>query len=115
MTITSKCMSFTPSTNRNGGEYKHQISVNEMPTHRHKIRHYYHEYGNGGVGWLPANGTAQSIAIHTDRDAAMNVAGTFTDRIGDVKDSYLLDDEGGNQSHNNIQPYFIVYFWRRTK
>lgn len=108
-------MSFTPSSNQNGGEYKHQISVNEMPSHRHKIRHYYHEYANGGVGWIPANGTAQSIAIHTDRDAAMNVAGTFTDRIGDVKNSYLLDDEGGNQSHNNVQPYFIVYFWRRTK
>lgn len=111
----STSMSFTPSSNQNGGEYKHQISVNEMPTHRHKIRHYYHEYGNGGVGWLPANGTAQSIATHTDRDAPMNVAGTFTDRIGDVKESYLLGNEGGNQSHNNVQPYFIVYLWRRTK
>lgn len=111
----STSMSFTPSTNRNGGEYKHQISVNEMPTHRHKIRHYYHEYGNGGVGCIPANSTAQSIAIHTDRDAEMNVAGTFTDRIGNVKESYLLGGEGGNQSHNNVQPYFIVYLWRRTK
>ena len=45
----------------------------------------------------------------------MNVAGTFTDRIGNVKESYLLDNEGGNQSHNNVQPYFIVYLWRRTK
>lgn len=106
-------MSFTPSTNQNGGEYKHKISLNEMPAHRHKIRHYYHEYGNGGVGWLPANGTAQSIAIHTDRDAPMNVAGVFTDRIGDVKDSYLLDDEGGNQAHNNVQPYVVTYFWKR--
>lgn len=111
----STSMSFTPSTNQNGGEYKHKISISEMPSHRHKIRHYYHEYANGGVGWLPANGIAQSIAIHTDRDAAMNVAGTFTDRIGNVKESYLLDNEGGNQSHNNVQPYFIVYLWRRTK
>lgn len=111
----STSMSFTPSTNQNGSEYKHKISISEMPSHRHKIRHYYHEYGNGRVGWIPANGIAQSIAIHTDRDAAMNVAGTFTDRIGNVKESYLLDNEGGNQSHNNVQPYFIVYLWRRTK
>ncbi len=27
----------------------------------------------------------------------------------------ITSDEGGSQSHNNIQPYIVVYFWRRTK
>ena len=107
-------MSFAIGTNQGGGEYYHPISIVEMPTHKHNVRHFYGNDSTGGVGWIPAQGTANSIGVRTDTEGIMNTGGTFTDRTGVIKESYLLEEVGGGHPHYNIQPYFIVYFWRRV-
>lgn len=107
-------MSFTIGTNQGGGEYYHPLSIEELPRHKHSVLHYY----GTDTGYVPANSMANSIAVRTDQNGISNTGGTFTDRRSGsasnvYKDSALLSYTGENHHHYNIQPYFIVYFWRR--
>lgn len=80
-------MSFTALAT--GGEYKHELTVAEMPDHRHK---YTLAYG----GADPARGFSYGNTV----------AGTF--------DATFIQNNGSNSAHNNVQPYISVYFWQRT-
>lgn len=31
-----------------------------------------------------------------------------------IQSGFGTSNIGGDQSHNNVQPYIVVYFWRRT-
>lgn len=84
-----------------GGEATHTLTVNEMPSHRHSLRvvkdnetnsHGYFPKGNNSQG--NNNGWADAI----DTDNANNALG-YT---------------GGNQAHNNMPPYLVVYMWKRV-
>lgn len=81
--------------NNTGGEYRHVLSTSEMPSHKHA------GWGesSGSIGW--------GVASQYGRN---NVGSSDTDR-----DNYLYYSEpvGGNQPHNNMQPYFTVYVWER--
>lgn len=80
-------MSFT--TNSAGGEYKHKLTVDEIPSHNHR---YY-------------SPVVQKVA-------ASSSGSTY----GNYNKQYLIgtDYAGGDASHNNIQPYITVHFWKRT-
>lgn len=84
-------MSFTVGST--GGEYKHWLTVNEIPSHNHK-----NFFVNGTtVGWVDKvfqQGT---------------LSGVRPNRTADITTGYT----GSGQSHNNIQPYITVYFWQR--
>lgn len=91
----STSMSFTAAGDT-GGEYKHTLSTDEMPSHNHTMSRK-----PAGSSW--------------------NMAGTqWTNQVGGVDNSGNIDTSanvnstGGGGSHNNIQPYITVYFWRRT-
>ena len=87
ITIRCKCMSFT--ANNTGGEYKHKLTVDEMPSHNHQ---YY-------------SPVVQKV-----------VASSSGSTYGNYNKQYFLgtDYVGGDGYHNNVQPYITVYFWRRT-
>lgn len=78
---------------KTGGEKTHALSVNEMPSHDH-IFDYYAFAQSGGGG---ANG----IAYNT----------TNTYFVG--RDTAGIHATGGDQSHNNLQPYITCYMYRR--
>ena len=80
-------MSFTAFAT--GGEYKHKLTIAEMPDHRHK---YNLAYGGND----PAKGFAYGNTL----------SGTF--------DETFIQNNGSGSAHNNVQPYISVYFWRRT-
>ena len=90
MIITSKCMSFTAESS--GGEYKHKLTVTEMPSHGHKL------YARGGQ-------TAQTSSPFVDNKPITQGSNSY---------GFNVSSTGGDQSHNNIQPYIVIYFWRRT-
>lgn len=78
---------------KTGGEKKHTLTKNEMPSHTHS---------NGNIYALtPDKGSAPAVGV---------LGGT-----GEVS-QYLGDDgkTGGGQAHNNMQPYEVVgYMWIR--
>lgn len=89
----STSMTFT--TESTGGEYKHKLTVDEMPNHNHGTPRpeYYASITNTNTGYGALKTSNPVIGIQS---------GFGTSNIG------------GDQSHNNVQPYIVVYFWRRT-
>ena len=74
------------------GEYKHKLTVTEMPSHNH-VFNYYNQGTGGGANGLPYN--------------IQNTAFVGQDKAG-------MQNTGGNGSHNTCQPSITVYMWKRT-
>ena len=103
MTITSKCMSFT--TNSIGGEFKHKLTIDELPSHAHKP----HEWDI-----ITAQGSNTGFYNMTYL-GDNNRTGGFNPFIHDYDKNRYGSYVGNDISHNNIQPYLVVFFWRRVK
>lgn len=73
-----------------GGEKKHKLTINEMPSHSHT---------KNSIGWTGSGGFLVG-------------SGTYTTLDFD-KDTGLTGYTGGNQDHNNLPPYFTCYIWCR--
>lgn len=73
-----------------GGEKTHQLTINEMPSHRH--RNYF---------------VSSAIQSGTDyaRPTAYDSSGTAS-----IATNYI----GGGQAHNNLQKYITCYMWLRV-
>lgn len=71
-----------------GGAKTHQLTVNEMPSHTHDVTL------KGNLTKQEGGGGATVISIDT-----------YTQTTG---------SRGGDQPHNNLQPYIVAYMWRRT-
>ena len=78
---------------KTGGEKTHTLSINEMPSH------YHTNSPNGFICNTLANGGP----------------GVWSGNSGNnLGSSNATMSTGGNQAHNNIQPYICVYMWKRT-
>lgn len=80
------------SAGSTGGEYVHTLTINEMPSHMHSSR--MHNTNGAGVNYLNVQ----------KADAGMGLT------VGNEGTSAA----GGGGSHNNMQPYVVVYMWRRV-
>lgn len=76
------------------GEKTHKLTAAEMPSHRH--------YGEGSA---PAVAFYNWMTNEGNKFAITNSGGY------PVKS---MDNAGGDQAHNNIQPSITVYFWKRV-
>lgn len=81
-----------------GGEIEHILTVNEMPKHRHQLKtdidnpaydQEWPEWFKYNIGWTQEAGITEAPPTHT----------TY---------------EGGNQPHNNMPPYLVIYIRKRT-
>lgn len=87
---------------KTGGEKTHKLTVNEMPSHNHQYeditgnRSLNGQFGRSGYYESEAYmGVTNSVIAYADADFRM---------------TYV----GGSESHNNLQPYMVVYIWVRT-
>jgi len=72
-----------------GGAKTHTLQITEIPAHSHDFPHVA-IFAAAGVGnpWAPSNtGGPAEIA---------------------------MSNTGGGKAHNNLQPYIVVYIWKRT-
>ena len=75
---------------KTGGEKTHTLTTAEMPKHLHNIYNYHTSGGTNvpnTVEQKPAQGWRGGIQT---------------------------DEQGGDQPHNNLQPYITCYMWKRT-
>ncbi|KAF0092167.1 MAG: hypothetical protein FD141_351 [Fusobacteria bacterium] len=104
------------SGGKTGGAKVHTLTSNEMPihthtqdahnhsqnAHQHNIDHDYDGAG-GSSRYTVHNGAYVSGATTTSWVTASNIAATATNQ-----------NAGGGQAHNNLPPYIVVYYWKRT-
>lgn len=80
-----------------GGSATHTLTVNEMPSHKHKLH-----------GWryqLKAD----------DYSGRFATTGPWTQNSSnDNANQDHIDATGGGQPHNNMPPYLAVHIWKRT-
>lgn len=77
---------------KTGGEKTHTLTVAEMPSHEHALSYSAVSVKNGG----PISG--------------LGGGGYWAEGIDT---SNTITSTGGNQAHNNLQPYQVVAYWKR--
>ena len=99
-----------------GGEATHTLNINETPSHGHTgytdtVGNHQHE--------VPKNqGMGSNVAL--SQDSIMTISNNpvssrlYTWGTGSHAHSLIINATGGNQPHNNMQPYLAVYMWQRT-
>ena len=81
------------SAEETGGSKTHTLTTSELPSHSHSIS--YTQSGEGGVNVSP-NFFA---GIKFNSTGAQN---------------HTTGSTGSGSAHNNVQPYIVVYMWKRT-
>ena len=76
-----------------GGAKTHTLTVSEMPAHTHFQGSKDSTAGNGGAN------NEEFIEDHSNTTHGPNVESSST---------------GGGSAHNNLQPYIVVYMWKRV-
>lgn len=104
------------SAGSTGGEDKHTLTVSESAPHNHTgnattsgsththaltMRASHGKSGNGGV---PRFGDGDVWSDYKTQN--LSAAGEHSHAI-------TINNSGGGQSHNNMQPYLSVYMWKR--
>ena len=94
----STSMSFTAESS--GGEYKHKLSAEEMPSHYHNV--------------VLNDDKNELLRIHYSR-GTWGIYNEPNRNCGGVNTSAVItNSQGGSGYHNNLSPYITVYFWKRT-
>lgn len=117
---------------KEGGEKTHKLTIDEMPSHRHRGQYSdtktYTDHGQKPID-------PPSIAIEVNQGTRevevqynvikdnVNTATYHLSGSGPTNDifysekvtcAYGVADNGGDISHNNLQPYITCYMWKRT-
>ena len=81
------------SAEETGGSKTHTLTTSELPSHSHSIS--YTQSGEGGV----------NVSPNFFAGIKFNSTGAQT---------HTTNSTGSGSAHNNVQPYIVVYMWKRT-
>jgi len=94
----SNSVSQSFSAEGTGGEYTHQLTTTEMPSHTHTIE--------------DSTGQAKSEAYNGSGARSWELLDIGNS--GGTNRALRAKATGGDGYHNNVQPYIAVYMWKRT-
>jgi len=83
------------SPGETGGAKTHTLTESEMPAHTHRPMN-----GSGGSETNPLGSNTGFSGMDS--------------RTNFISATNLIEETGGGLAHNNLQPYIVVYMWRRT-
>jgi len=86
--------------NGNRGAYKHTLTQQEMPVHRHGF--------SGANGNYDGQSPSPFELTKDDPEQTHNPGSTYNTGIRGILDA------GGSKSHNNVPPEYGVYVWMRV-
>lgn len=105
------------SAGSTGGEDKHTLTVSESASHNHTgsattsgSTHIHAltmqaSHGKSGNGGVPRFSDGDMWSAYKTQN--LSAAGEHSHAI-------TINNSGGGQAHNNMQPYLSVYMWKRT-
>lgn len=85
-----------------GGEAEHILTLNESPSHVHL------EYVSDGNYTYTIVGSNNAS---TGKAAGLVINGSYREN---AERNIYTANAGGGQAHNNMQPYVVVNYWKRT-
>ena len=77
-----------------GGAETHTLTLNEIPSHNHN---------NGSYQYLLLSNGSATVKDTDSSAGEPNLA-----------QQAAIQAQGGGAAHNNLQPYIVVYMWKRT-
>lgn len=85
------CAGSTYAAGTTGGEASHTLTVDEMPSHNHRL-----------------------TTAYPNESGASNMPSKNPNAYGGSSTNSAIQATGGSQPHNNMPPYLAVYVWKRT-
>ena len=85
-----------------GGEKTHTLTTSELPAHGHGMAHTHSYTGPNTGSWKVGTGKAHTWCTSAGGKTSGGASKTTT------------DNAGGDSAHNNLQPYIVVYMWKRV-
>ena len=88
---------------KTGGKKTHKLTPDEIPAHGHGMAHTHSYTGPNTGSWkVGTNGKAHTWCTSAGGKTSGGASKTTT------------DNAGGSLEHNNLQPYIVVYMWKRV-
>ena len=85
-----------------GGEKTHTLTTSELPAHGHGMAHTHSYTGPNTGSWKVGTGKAHTWCTSAGGKTSGGASKSTT------------DNAGGGSAHNNLQPYIVVYMWKRV-
>lgn len=113
----------TYKAGNSGGEASVKLNTNQIPSHAHSGSTSANGNHNHKVllNWdanFPLRGypgwTGGQVGQGMNMQTSYNGFNVGTSNDGNHNHTFTTSNTGGNQSHNNMPPYLVVYVWRRV-
>ena len=103
------------SVEKIGGEKTHTLTIEEMPSHTHIQNAHSHivmqDLTGGAVGLYPGSMQEDSLIIKPESWQI----GLRSQPLITGNTTATNQTTGGSKEHNNLQPYIVVYMYKRIK
>ena len=96
-----------------GGEEKHQLTIDELPDHRHAFTTDSAGSHNHRAGYKRKDAYGKGT-LDGQHWSNYNAGEVRTTSEGAHTHTGTTNGAGGNGKHNNMPPYLTVYMWKRT-